>query len=136
MHETPVRSVAYPPNEALFHQSVGEIARSRLMQRHPLGEIIDAHALPPGDLGERPELRAGYGHGPAHLRVVPAGGGIDQAQALKRLKLGEISMGRLSSIAGLSAGLRPPICSATANTGWPASRGRCGLQLHSVTHAS
>ena len=137
MHESSVRTVAHPPDETLFDQRVDEIARSSLMERHALSEIIDTHAFPSSNLRERPELRAGDRHRPAHQRVVPAGRGVNQSQALKRLKLSEISLGGLNSIAGLNVALRPPICPACANTSWPATlRGRCSLQLHSVTHNS
>lgn len=133
MHESSVRSVAHPPDEALFNQAVGEIARGRLMQRHALGEIVDAYAFLSGNFRESPQLRAGDRHGPAHLRIVPAGGGVDQSQVLKRLKLGDVSLGDGRSITGLNAALRLPICPACTNTGSLSER--AALRLHSVTHA-
>lgn len=133
MHESPVRSVPNPPDEALFRQPISEIARGRLMQRHALGEIVHAHAFPSGNFRESPQLRAGDRHGPAHLRIVPPGGGVDQSQVLKRLKLGDVSLRGLRSITALNAALWLPICPACTNTGSP--RERAALLLHSVTHA-
>lgn len=136
MHESPVGSVAHPPDETLLDQCVGEIARGRLMQRHASRESVDAHALLAGNLRESPQLRAGDRYGPSHLRIVPSGGGVDEAQVLQRLKLSDVSPRARRSVTGLNATLRLPIGAARTNTGWPASlRGRGALHLHSVTHA-
>lgn len=126
MHESSVGAVADTPDQALFHECIGKIARSRLMQCHALGEIIDAHAFPACDLRESPELRAGNRHSSAHLRIMPARRGIDQPQALKCPELREVPIRCLRTVSGAIPAPALQTRPARANTVCPGPLPGCG----------